>query len=108
MSDYANDFGTFCVCCQLDEDEAERALADYFGRTPTHAELRHNLAHIQLAGWCWYLWALLKEAEGDCVGEWLGIYHRYALDYLDRTLALYGGAETGRATAKAKSAKAVA
>lgn len=108
MSDYANDFGTFCVCCQLDEDEVERALADYFGRTPTRAELRHNLAHIQLAGWCWYLWALLKEAEGDCVGEWLGIYHRYALDYLDRTLALYEGADAGRAAAKAKSAKAVA
>lgn len=89
MSDYANDFGTFCVCCQLDEDEVLAALADYFGRAPTAAETRHNLAHVQLAGWCWYLWSLLKEAEGDFVGEWLYIYFRYAERYLDKVLALY-------------------
>lgn len=89
MSDYANDFGTFAVCCQLDEREVLLALEAYFGRTPTPEELRHNLAHIQLAGWCWYLWSLLKEAEGDFVGEWLYIYFRYADEYLDRTLALY-------------------
>lgn len=89
MSDYANDFGTFCVCCQLDEDEVDCALGAYYDRMPTLAEKRHNYAHIQLAGWCWYLWALLKEAEGDFVGEWLYIYFTYATRYLDRTLALY-------------------
>ena len=35
MSDYANDFGTFCVCCQLDEKEAEFALAAYRRRRST-------------------------------------------------------------------------
>ncbi|WEV65550.1 phosphotransferase [Bifidobacterium sp. ESL0764] len=89
MSDYANDFGTFCVCDQLDENEADAALAAYFGRTPTLAEQRHNYAHIQLAGWCWYLWSLVKQAQGDFVDQWLYIYYRYAAAYLDRTLALY-------------------
>lgn len=89
MSDYANDFGTCAVCCQLDDDEALAALGAYFGRTPTREEVRHNLAHVQLAGWCWYLWSLLKEAEGDFVGEWLYIYYGYAERYLDRVLALY-------------------
>ena len=89
MSDYANDFGTCTVCCQLDEDEALHALEAYFGRRPTLQELRHNYAHVQLAGWCWYLWSLLKESEGDFVGEWLYIYFRYAEEYLDKTLALY-------------------
>lgn len=89
MSDYANDFGTFCVCCELNDQEIESALTAYFGRTPTLSERRHNLAHIQLAGWCWYLWSLLKEAEGDFVGEWLYIYYRYADRYLDSTIALY-------------------
>lgn len=89
MSDYANDFGTCTVCCQLDEDEALEALEAYFGRTPTPEEVRHNLAHVQLAGWCWYLWSLLKEAEGDFVGEWLYIYYSYAEKYLDRVLDLY-------------------
>ena len=89
MSDYANDFGTCVVCCQLDEDEALTALEDYLGHEPTRQEVRHCLAHVQLAGWCWYLWSLLKEAEGDFVGEWLYIYFRYAEAYLDKTLRLY-------------------
>lgn len=93
MGDYANDFGTFCVCCELDESEADDALAMYFGRKPTIDEHRHNFAHVALAGWCWYLWSLLKEAEGDFVGEWLYIYHRYAATYLDRALAMYQGGE---------------
>ncbi len=90
MSDYASDFGTYVVCCQLSREEAERTLAYYFGRTPTPEELRHNLAYVAFAGWCWYVWSLLKEAEGDVVGEWLYIYYRYAKDYLDPVLAMYG------------------
>ena len=89
MSDYANDFGTFCVCCQLSPEEIDVALEAYFGRKPTRAERAHNLAHIALAGWCWYLWSLLKEAEGDFVGEWLCIYYNYGREYLTRALELY-------------------
>lgn len=89
MSDYASDFGTFVVCCQLDEAEAVRALSYYFGREPSTEELRHNFAFVALAGWCWYVWSLLKEAEGDMVGEWLYIYYRYAKDYLDKVLDWY-------------------
>lgn len=89
MSDYANDFGTFCVCCQLDEAEVDHALAAYFGREPSVGERRHNFAHIALAGWCWYLWSLLKEAEGDFVGEWLYTYYNYAELYINRALSLY-------------------
>lgn len=89
MGDYANDFGTFAVCCQLDDDEMSSALEAYFGRKPTPDEHRHNLAHVVLAGWCWYIWALLKEAEGDNVGEWLYIYYSSAERNLDRVHALY-------------------
>ena len=89
MGDYANDFGTFAVCCQLDDNEMSSALEAYFGRKPTPDEYRHNLAHVVLAGWCWYIWALLKEVEGDNVGEWLYIYYSSAERNLDRVLALY-------------------
>ena len=89
MSDYANDFGTCCVCCELTEDEVDAALDSYFGRKATEGEAAHNYAHIALAGWCWYLWSLLKEAEGDFVGEWLYIYYNYGVKYLNRALALY-------------------
>lgn len=89
MSDYANDFGTCCVCCELKADEVDQALDAYFGRKATKAEVAHNYAHIALAGWCWYLWALLKEAKGDFVGEWLYIYYNYGTEYLKKSLALY-------------------
>lgn len=89
MGDYANDFGTFAVCEQLSEDEMRRALGHYFGRTPTDAEWRHNLGQVGMAGWCWYAWALLKEAEGENVGEWSHIYYRYGKTYLKKALELY-------------------
>ncbi|NGM18166.1 phosphotransferase [Eggerthellaceae bacterium zg-893] len=89
MSDYAQDFGTFTVCCQLTDEQADEALCYYFGRTPTPQERRHNFAYVAFAGWCWYVWSLLKEAEGDNVGEWLYIYYRYAKRYLDQALSLY-------------------
>lgn len=92
MSDYANDFGTFVVTCELTEAEALRALEHYFGRTPTPEELRHDLAFVAFAGWCWYVWSLVKESEGDNVGEWLYIYYKYAKEYLDKALAMYEAA----------------
>ena len=91
MSDYASDFGTFVVTCMLEEHEAEKALEHYFGRTPTVEEKRHNFAYVGLAGWCWYIWALQKESEGDFVGEWLYTYYRYAKKYLPLALSLYEG-----------------
>ena len=89
MADYASDFGTFVVTCMLSEQEARTALNHYFGRQATPEELRHNFAYVALAGWCWYVWALLKEAEGDNVGDWLYIYYKYAKDYSVKALALY-------------------
>ncbi len=92
MGDYANDFGTFSVCEQLSEEEMHEALTDYFGREPTPQEWRHNLAQVGLAGWCWYVWALLKLAEGDDPGEWTYIYYKAGRTYLNKALALYEGA----------------
>lgn len=89
LGDYANDFGTFTVCCELSEKEALRALNSYFGREATFEEVRHNFAFVALAGWCWYVWSLLKEREGDFVGEWLYIYYRYAKNYMDKVLGWY-------------------
>lgn len=90
MSDYASDFGTFVVTCELSQDEADRALNHYFDGEPTLEQRRHNLAFVGLAGWCWYVWALQKESEGGYVGEWLYIYYRYAKTYLPLALELYG------------------
>ena len=89
MSDYASDYGTFVVTCMLDDEEAERALELYYGRVPTLEEKRHNFVFVGLAGWCWYIWSLQKESEGDFVGEWLYTYYRYAKKYLPLAISLY-------------------
>ncbi|MFY9263625.1 MAG: phosphotransferase [Actinomycetaceae bacterium] len=92
MGDPANDFGTFCVCSEFSAKEVDQAMRIYCEGEPSAEDYRHNLAHIALAGWAWYLWSLLKEAEGDNVGEWLYIYYKYAKKYLRKSLALYRGA----------------
>lgn len=89
MSDVANDFGTFTVCAELSRKSADKALSYYFSRPPTPNERRHFWAYVVFAGWCWYVWALAKEAEGDNVGEWLYIYYRHAAEYVDEILSWY-------------------
>ena len=89
MADYASDFGTFVVTCMLDDARAEKALEMYFGRVPTLQEKRHNFVFVGLAGWCWYVWSLQKESEGDNVGDWLYTYYRYAKKYLPLAISLY-------------------
>ncbi|QOY61563.1 phosphotransferase [Thermophilibacter immobilis] len=89
MSDPGNDFATFVICSQYDEGKAEEALSYYFGGTPTFLERRHFWAMVVLGGWCWYVWALEKDAEGAGVGEWESIYKSYAVDYVDRVLTWY-------------------
>lgn len=89
MSDEANDFGTFVVCSRLDRDRADKALEYYFSRKPTAQEYRHFWAYVVFAGWCWYVWALEKEAEGETIDEWLYIYYSYAAHQIDWVLELY-------------------
>lgn len=89
MSDEANDFGTFTVCCELTDDEANAAIDYYFGKEATFEQRRHFWSYVIFAGWCWYLWSLVKEAEGENVGEWFFIYYRYAANNIDRVLSWY-------------------
>ena len=65
----ANDFGTFCVCCQFDPKRIDLALSYYLGHKPTLEERRHFWGQMVLAGWCWYVWSLVKETDGENVGE---------------------------------------
>ncbi len=93
MSDMAADFGTMTVCtAEMTRKRAHAALEFYLGHAPSEAEERHFFAYEVFAGWCWYLWALVKEAEGDDVGEWLYIYYSHATRTLDTLLASYEAA----------------
>ena len=90
MSDVAADFGTMVVCTpEMTRERARAALEFYLGHAPSEAEERHFFAYEVFAGWCWYVWALVKEAEGDDVGEWLYTYYSHATRTLDALLASY-------------------
>ncbi len=93
MSDEASDFGSMVVSSNMSLRLAFEALEMYFNRKITPGEQRHFWAHVVFAGWCWYVWALLKEQEGDDVGEWLFVYYRNASEHVDAVLAAY---ETNR------------
>lgn len=90
MADYSQDFGTFVVCSEMDEGLADAVLELYFGRKPTLEERRHNFASVAFAGWCWYVWSLFKEAQGEFVGEPFYVYYRYAKEYIGKASELYG------------------
>ena len=89
MADYSQDIGTFIVCGELDDSTADEMISYYCGETPNIAKLRHFYASVAFAGWCWYVWSLYKESQGESVGEWLYIYYRYAKRYLKKALGLY-------------------
>ena len=89
MSDYASDLGTFICCSDYDVEQADEAIALYFGREPSSRERRHCFAYVAISGYYWFVWALYKEETGDSVGDWLGLWHRYAFEYAQRALGLY-------------------
>jgi len=93
MSDIASDFGTLVVCTQMSVERADEAIGYYFDRTPTTLERRHFWSYVVFAGWCWYVWALAKEAEGDDAGQDIFTYYRHVTDYVDALLSWYEGGE---------------
>ena len=93
MSDVASDFGTLVVCTRMSVERADEAIGYYFDRTPTTHERRHFWSYVVFAGWCWYVWALAKEAEGDDAGQDIFTYYRHVTDYVDALLSWYEGGE---------------
>ena len=47
------------------------------------------------------MWSLVKEAEGDDVGQWLYIYYQAASDNIDWVLAAYEQAAQAEAASDA-------
>lgn len=89
MSDIASDFGALVASAELTDEQAEQAIQFYFGRQPSVAERRHFWAYAVIAGWCWYLWALVAQSQGDDVDEWRERYYHRAADYVDSVLSWY-------------------
>lgn len=89
MSDYAQDFGTLCVSDEFNNTEINEAMPVYLAHTPSTQEKRHLLAYIGFAGWCWHLWSLVKQAEGENIGTCMYTYYSYAKRYINEALKAY-------------------
>ena len=89
MSDYAQDFGTMCVSDEFSDSEINRAMQIYLEHAPSMQEKRHLLAYVGFAGWCWHLWSLVKEAEGENIGSCMYTYYKYAKRYISEASKLY-------------------
>lgn len=87
-SDPGIDIGTFICCSDFTEEEALGFLSLYHGRTPTSAELRHDLGSIALAAWYWFVWAVCQESRGYPVGRNTLHLYRMAKSYAEKAFSL--------------------
>ncbi len=90
LGSYTNDLATFAVCNELSEAQIRQMLDLYLERPATENEIRLLFSNIACAGWCWFMWCLVKSHNSNTdLGNWPAIYFRYAVTYLKRSLALY-------------------
>lgn len=89
MADYSQDIGTFIVCSELDDNSADNLISYYCDEIPSKRKMGHFYASTAFAGWCWYVWSLYKESQGESVGEWVYVYYRYAKKYLEKAFDCY-------------------
>lgn len=88
-ADPASDIGTFICCSDYTLDEAKDVLKIYFGRELTEKEMRHYLGYVAISSYYWFVWAVFKESLGEDIGDYVKIWHDYAVEYGNIALALY-------------------
>ena len=89
QGDTAQDLGSFIACSDLTYEEALLAIDKYLGHKATKKELRHYLAYIAIAAYCWYLWAIYQEANSVDTGDFLELWHYYSDFYYFKAIFLY-------------------
>ena len=90
QGDTAQDLGSFIACSDMTYDEALDAIKKYLGHTPNTKELRHYLAYVAIASYCWYLWAIYQGGVNFVdTGDYLKLWLDYSYLYYGRAIAMY-------------------
>lgn len=89
QGDMAQDVASFIACSDLSYEEALIAIEEYLEHEPSAEELRHYLAYIAIASYCWYLWAIYQEANSVDTGEFLKLWYDYSYMYYNKAIELY-------------------
>lgn len=89
LNDPANDVA--CILCRdyYTEEQTEKYLEAYFGRTLSEYEHRHFIAYIALCGFYWFCWGLYKGSVGDDDGFFFLPAYRNCIRYIDVALESY-------------------
>jgi thiamine kinase-like enzyme len=87
-SDAGFDIGTYICGGNHSEDDVDRILFIYFGRSPTVIEKRHFYAYIAIAGFFYMHWTMYKESLGQKIGYLKPLWYHYANEYSHKALQL--------------------
>ncbi len=83
------DVGTYVCGGEHTEEEVDRILFTYFGRTPTDKEKRHFYAYISISGFFYMHWTMFKESKGQKIGYLKPLWYHFAKEYSKKALELY-------------------
>lgn len=81
MADNLVDPAMFSIYAYYEEEEADRLLLSYLGRTPSAGEYFRYYSYMALAGFLWALWAEYKISLGEEFGDYTLKMYRYAKSY---------------------------
>lgn len=83
------DLGTFVCGGNHTEQDVDRILFTYFGRTPTLKEKRHYYAYIAISGFFYMHWTMFKESKGQKIGYLKPLWYHFAKEYSKKALPMY-------------------
>ncbi len=83
------DVGSYVCGGDHSEEDVNRILFTYLGRTPTFFEKRHFYAYIAITGFFYMHWTMFKESEGQIIGYLKPLWYRYAKDYSKKAVEFY-------------------
>ncbi len=83
------DVGSYICGGDHSEEEVDRILFIYFGRTPTAVEKRHFYAYIGITGFFYMHWTMFKESKGQKIGYLKPLWYHFAKEYSKKALELY-------------------
>lgn len=84
MCDPLIDLGMCAIYSYYKEDQVERLMELYFGRTADFTERLIVYSYMALGGFLWALWAVYKSSLGEEFGDYTLIMYRYAKQYYEK------------------------
>ncbi len=80
--DPACDLGTFICCSTYSLNKALEILKIYL-EDEYDKHIKHYIGYIAVTSFHWFMWATYKEAIKDSVGDYMEIYYKHCITFID-------------------------